>query len=57
MAAFAAVLRPEDCVSADPGRGPELLGIAEVVGFVTAKLVGLVVFGFGIPCTVLIFCY
>ena len=68
MAALAAVLRQEDCVSANPDRGPELLwlvlivivyvvAIAKVVGFVTAKLVGLAVFGFGMPCTVLVFCY
>jgi hypothetical protein len=70
MAALATILGPEDCVSANPDRGPELLwlapiviicvvyvAIANVVGVATAKLVGLAVFGFDILCTVSIFCY
>jgi hypothetical protein len=63
MAAFVAVLRLEDCVAADPDRGPELLWliliisviVAEIVGFVTDKLVGLPVSA--IVCIVSIFCY
>ena len=64
MAAFAVALRLEDCVSVDPDRGLELLWlillisviVAEIVGFVTAELVGLPVFG--IACIMVsIFCY
>ena len=42
---FAAVLRPEDCVSVDTDKGLDLLlfafVVAEIVGLVTGKPVGL----------------
>jgi hypothetical protein len=58
MPACAVVLRPEDCVSTDPDEGlPVALRVAEVARVarvVTAKLVGLSVFG--IACKGSIFC-
>jgi hypothetical protein len=69
IAAPVIALGPEGCVSAAPDIGLELVWlilvgsvvaeVAEVVGFVIAKLVGPLV-GlpvFRIPCTVSIFCY
>jgi hypothetical protein len=63
MATFVVVPRLEDCVVVDPDRGLKLLWliliisviVAEIVGFVTAKLAGLPVFE--ITCIVSIFCH